>query len=309
MKCNICDSERLRNYLNHKDINLLQCQQCKIIFIDKIPSDEIIRNYYQDEFYDKKKSERFKKLFEITLGMLRYIRVSAIQRFCKRPGKMVDVGFSRGVTMRILKSKGWQTFGTQVSLSSYEHAKKNGLNVFLGDVASAEISSHSIDLVTFWHVLEHLKYPDQYLKGTNRILKNNGRLIIEIPNIGSPIAKLFKEKWFALDLPRHIYHFSPYSLDFILRKNGFLVVKKTYFSLEQSIFSLLQSILNLFNSKNNLLFDSMKKKLNNLDFFLVVYNWLLAGIFLFPCILFSLLISFTSKGDIIRFYCVKTKEA
>lgn len=307
VKCKGCGSESFDNYLNCNQIDLQQCRRCKLIFISDIPSDSIITNYYQDAFYDKEKSKRFIKPFEVILALTRYFRVLAIQQFCKCPGKMIDVGFSRGITMRMLKSKGWQTFGTQISLNAYKNAKTSGLDVFLGDLKSARLAPESADLITFWHVIEHVKDPDNYFKEANRILKKNGKLIVEVPNIGSPLAKLFRKKWFALDLPRHLYHYSTKSLNFILEKNGFYVVKRIFFSLEQSIFTLLQSILNLFNYKNNVFFGILKKN-RKMDFFSTTYNYFLLAIFLIPSIILSWLFGVFRFGDIMRFYCIKVED-
>jgi SAM-dependent methyltransferase len=242
------------------------------------------------------------------LKLSRYLRVLAITCFCKKTGKMIDVGFSRGTTMKMLEARGWEVFGTQISPIAYKNARKKGLNVFLGEIKYAGIAPKSRDLVTFWHVLEHVKDPGEYIKETNRLLKDSGKLIIEIPNIASPIAKIFGKKWFGLDLPRHIYHFSPESLKHILIDNGFCIVKERYFSLDQSIFSLLQCILNLFNHRNNVLFSSIKKNAK-IGFFPAFYNWLLAAIFLVPSLLIAPLMGFLRCGDIMRVYCIKVNDS
>lgn len=304
MECNSCNSHGFSIYLSHKGLNLMQCGHCGLVFIDKIPGDDNLKEYYQDKFYDKRKAERFIKPFEVGMRFLRRWRVWSIQGFCSGSGKVVDVGFSRGTTLQMLKDRGWEVLGTQISRNAYDNAKRSGLNVFLGELAGAGLVSKSVDLVTFWHVLEHLRDPAFYLKETARILKDGGKLIVEVPNAAGINARLFKEKWFGLDLPRHLYHFSPRALSILLKKSGFRIAKEEYFSFEQNPFSLLQSILNVFNRRHNILFESIKKN-RRTGFFEKLYNWLLAGIFIFPSLLFSWLAGIFKKGDIMRFYCLK----
>lgn len=307
MKCNNCKSDKIKKYRIHSGNTLLKCGACDLIFINKMPRKNTLLNYYGDTFYVKENSERFGRILEWILAQLRYLRIRSIRKFCKHSGKMVDVGFSRGTTMKLLKSGGWQTFGTQISINAYKNAKRKGLDVFLGELESAKIESSSIELVTFWHVLEHLRNPCTYLRETNRILNNNGKLIIEVPNIGSPIAQFFREKWLGLDLPRHLYHFSDRSLSSILKNNGFIIMKRDYFSFEQSIFSSLQSILNLFNTRNNVFFDTIKKN-KKVNFFLKGYNWILAGIFILPSSVLAFSAGLLHAGDIMRYYCIKVKN-
>lgn len=307
MKCNNCNAKNIKVYMKNSVNDMVRCEKCGLVFVKKMPSKKTISDYYQDEFYDKEKSERFGELFEMIVGLSRFFRARAIGKLCRKPGRMADVGFSRGTTMKMLRSKGWQTFGTQISLNSYNNAKKNNLNVFLGDLKSAKIPSRSVDLITFWHVLEHLRNPDSYLQEANRILSNNGKLVVEVPNIGSPVAKLFRKKWAGLDLPRHLYHFSSKSLKSIVKKNSFKIAGRKYFSFEQSIFSMLQSVLNLFNCKNNVFFDSIKKN-KKVDLFSKVYNWILALIFIAPCAVLSWILGLFRLGDVMRFYCIKVKD-
>lgn len=309
ISCNGCGSGKIKEYrFKLKDSQLFQCQNCGLVFSDF--DKNMIDDYYdRSEFYDKK-GKRLKSFFEKLRSLLRCSRVNTINSICKKAGKMIDIGFADDRILDNLKSSGWETMGTQLSRNAIERARQRGLNVYLGELNSADIASKSIDLVTFWHVLEHIKDPSGYLRESSRLLKDNGHLIIEVPNVASPIVDIFKEKWVGFfSLSKHLYYFSPRSLSLMLKKNGFLVIRKDFFNFEQNVFTLLQSFLNLLNPKDNLLFRSFihsgKEKGSA---FLLLYNYLLAAIFILPSLLISLLLGVLQCSDVMRFSCVKSAD-
>ncbi len=307
--CNGCGCGRIKEYrFRLKDSELFQCQNCGLVFsnFDK----DIDEDYYdKNEFYDKE-GRRLKFFFEKLRSLLRYSRINTINSICKNTGKIIDIGFVDDHILDKLKSSGWETMGTQLSRNAIAKARQRGLNVYFGELKAAGIASESIDLITFWHVLEHIKDPGGCLKETNRLLKDNGHLIIEVPNVSSPIAQIFKAKWVGFFAQsRHLYYFSPRSLNFIHEKNGFSVIRKDFFNFEQSVFTLLQSFLNLLNPKDNLLFRSFIHSEEGKDFtFLLWYNYLLAAIFILPSLVISLLLGLLQCGDVMRFSCVKSAD-
>jgi SAM-dependent methyltransferase len=99
------------------------------------------------------------------------------------------------------------------------------LNVFTGTVEEAKFENDFFDVIILNNVLEHLFDPKTTLNEINRILKNNGTLVIGIPNANSFEAKIFKKYWSAWDLPRHLYHFTPNTIKSLLNKTGFQVLE------------------------------------------------------------------------------------
>jgi hypothetical protein len=99
-------------------------------------------------------------------------------------------------------------------------------------------------VVVIWHVLEHADNPISMIQETVRILRPGGMLVVAVPNFGSFQARIFREGWFHLDLPRHRYHFTPDTLLRCLSGNGFRIMRRHTFSIEQNPFGFIQSLYN-----------------------------------------------------------------
>ena len=100
------------------------------------------------------------------------------------------------------------------------------------------------DAVVIWHVLEHADNPMQMIREAARILRPGGIIAIAVPNFGSFQARIFRESWFHLDLPRHRYHFTSDTLLQCLSRNGFSIINRHTFSIEQNPFGFIQSFFN-----------------------------------------------------------------
>jgi 2-polyprenyl-3-methyl-5-hydroxy-6-metoxy-1,4-benzoquinol methylase len=119
--------------------------------------------------------------------------------------------------------------GVDISENAVLCAKRQyGFEVFQGDILSAPFEANSFDLVTCWSCIEHIPNPAQAVKKIFTLCKPSGWLFIKTPNYDSLAAKLFKDKWYHLDCPRHLYIFSPLTIKALLSKSGFEVVKICY---------------------------------------------------------------------------------
>lgn len=301
-KCIACNSV-LKPFLKCNCDNLFHCARCGLAVLEDKPDSKKAVNFYQ-KFYDEQESERFQPLFESIVVFFRKSRVELIESFAKNKGKILDVGFGRPIDLEAFQQNGWSAYGTQIVPHVVKVAKQRKLNAFLGELQNAHYSSNKFDAITMWHVLEHLNKPQLYLKEAHRILKKGGTLILEVPNIDSIVAKTFGCNWFEMDVPHHVYQFTPKSLTLLLERNGFQIEKKTFFSLEQSPFSILQSFLNLFSKRRNILFDALKKT-HSVSFIIKLLNVLIAILLSPIAILLSVLFAVVGKGDVMRFHCIK----
>src|SRR3989344_1146297 len=191
---------------------------------------------------------------------------------------------------------GWKASGTQISKTAYINAKKRKLDVYYGELTKLNIKK-KFDVITFWHVLEHIENPNEYIKKCGYLLNNKGILIIEVPNINSFSAKISGNKWFLLDLDNHLYQFSLISLTKLLKNNNFIINKVSYFSIEQSPFSLLQTFLNLLKKENNILFRMMKKEVKTNYLYLIFCCTLYPFVFVF-----SIIAATFKRGEVIKIY-------
>jgi len=144
----------------------------------------------------------------------------------KEPGRILDVGCGAGHFLNGMKLRGWQTFGIEVSEGAAAYARERfGLEVHVGELEEAEFPAACFDVITLWHVLEHLHDPLATLMEINRLLKDDGLLVFAIPNWESVDARLFGEFWVGLDVPRHLYVFARPALESLLFEAGFKIVE------------------------------------------------------------------------------------
>jgi SAM-dependent methyltransferase len=161
----------------------------------------------------------------------------------RRPGRVLDVGCGDGSFLEALARQGWEVCGTELSESIAATARQRlGAGVRTGGIDGAGFGAGSFDLITFWHVLEHLDDPKLALTEARRLVKADGHVVVAVPNIESWQAGLFKEDWLHLDVPRHRWHFSPRTLGALAAQCGFCVERVRHFSIEYGPFGVMQGI-------------------------------------------------------------------
>jgi hypothetical protein len=120
--------------------------------------------------------------------------------------------------------QGWQVTGLHASLATVQHIRQEmGLCVLHGTLPHDQLRPNSFDLVTMWHSLEHVPRPFAILCEAHRLLAAGGKLLVTAPNIDSLPFRWFGHVWYALDVPRHLTHFAPWTLYLMLHRAGFRV--------------------------------------------------------------------------------------
>ena len=107
-----------------------------------------------------------------------------------------------------------------------------GLDVATGRFEDVDYPDSFFDVITMYHVLEHLYDPREALSKAYQLLRSEGLLVVAVPNFDSLQARLFRQRWYHLDAPRHLYHFTPRTLKMLLHKAGFKVLETRWFSIE-----------------------------------------------------------------------------
>jgi len=152
-------------------------------------------------------------------------RAKPISAF-KKNGRILDVGCGDGYFLKHMKDKGWETYGVEPGEVASKYAKDVlKVNVFKGELKEARFPNKYFDVITLFEVLEHLHNPSANLCEIGRILKEDGLLVITVPNFTGFASKIFKERRIAIDAPRHLYHFSQITLGKILEKMEFKVLR------------------------------------------------------------------------------------
>lgn len=266
--CIHCGSNNtLHLYDNHDYISgeifpIAYCQDCHTTYTPGNLDPDSLINYYGTDIYYGNAGRRFIGLIETMIGWFRHHRTQLIRHYHPQPGAVLDIGCGRGLMLAELKAAGWDSTGVEFSreLAQAGSAKHQLPIIHSYYLTDCQLPSQHFDVVTLWHVLEHLIQPLQTIEEIQRILKPGGHLIIEVPNIYSWQAKLSQGDWFHLDAPRHLYHFSPEGLQKMLRAKGFEVVKVSTWSLEYGPYGLLQGLLNRLTVAPNVLYCLLKRQ-------------------------------------------------
>lgn len=226
-----------------------QCKDCEIAWLKKFPKAEY------DETYYKGKSSIAQKLFSPIA--LFFYRVRETYAGNKKINTWIDVGAGEGGFVKTVHSK--RKIGVEVSKSGRKMMKEIGLET-LTDQQFLEVKGLNANVISFWHVLEHVEKPWEYLESAKRNLEKNGKIVVGIPDYTSLEAQAFKKYWFHLVPEYHIWHFSPSSFKKVLEQAGFSIEHIDYWSVEHHPTGVLQSFINKSsNSTENVLHKLIKR--------------------------------------------------
>jgi 2-polyprenyl-3-methyl-5-hydroxy-6-metoxy-1,4-benzoquinol methylase len=232
--CPVCSSKNISHVLTAKDhtvskenFEVWHCNHCTLRFTQNIPDIHNIGPYYQSIAYVSHSDTQeglINKLYHIvrnyTLQSKRKLVQSATEL---ATGSLLDVGAGTGAFASIMQTAGWNVTG----LEPDDTARKNALEKHQLQLQSPDnlyqLPANQFDAITMWHVLEHVHDLQGYMDTYHRILKQNGKLVIAVPNYTSYDAAAYQENWAAYDVPRHLYHFSPKSIDELAKLKGFTV--------------------------------------------------------------------------------------
>ena len=221
--CNLCQADNFSLLFTKDSLKIVKCLECGLIYVNPQPSEEDLRTIYQNGYFNGTWQSDYlteKKLY----GPRFRERLKDIDSL-KTKGKLLDVGCAVGYFLEAARQDGWEASGVEISSYASEFAKKSGFNVFTGRLEDAGYPDKHFDVVTLWHVLEHMRDPAGCLREIHRILKDSGVLAAELPNIGSKRSKKSGKNWDQLKPREHLYYFTPGALRRIVEKTGFQVVR------------------------------------------------------------------------------------
>lgn len=249
-----------RDYISGDRFELVLCQECGIAFTEPVPAADAWSKYYPADYYGAAGASRFRFPIEWVQTQFYSARVREVQRLTGgRPGRVLDVGCGRGFLLQEFRRRGWEVLGTEAEEKAAAHAQQIlQLPVRIGALESLDLPAAGFDAIVLWHVLEHLSDPSAMLAQVCRLLRPGGALLVGVPNFGSLEARLCRDKWFHLDAPRHLSHFTPPSLERALEHAGLRVCGRGWFAPEYDVFSLLQSLLNRSGLRHNYLYNLLR---------------------------------------------------
>lgn len=273
-----------------------------------VPPEEIGR-WYPQAYYGKE-NVRFNRLFETMTHLFRRRRARVLHDRVPH-GPVLDVGCGRGILLDQLRSLGYEAHGVEFTDTAAWHARRRlGLDVAAGDFLTLPHEADRFHAVIFWHTLEHFPNPVEAVARARELLRPGGLLAVAVPNFDSLQARLFGRHWFHLDVPRHYFHFGLRSLEAILARHAFRVVRTDHFCLEQNPFGWLQSFYNALGFPENLLYDLLKASGARQGTALEhPIAFVLTGVLLLPLLTLSLLLTpldaALRQGGTVEVYAIK----
>jgi len=224
--CPLCGKERAQEWLHAPDrfhgrrdrYVLLRCPACSLVWLSHPPKPDEMHQHYTDA-YDKLISAAGAN------SPARWKDRRTTLDLYKRSGSILDLGCSSGLFLATLPKGSWKLYGIEMSADSAKAAEaRTGAKVFVGNVLDAPFPPESFDVITCFDVLEHLHEPRRIMARVAEWLKADGIFYVQVPNIDSAEARVFGSYWHGLELPRHLFHFSPKSLEALANATGFRVL-------------------------------------------------------------------------------------
>lgn len=203
---------------------VVRCKTCGLIRTNPRPTQETIGYYYPDTYGPFQSTTQASEL-QTKLPFWKHTIKSLLQYNLEpippiSPGKMLEIGCASGRFMNLMAQKGWEVAGIEPDRKSAEKARELGYLVYTGSLEDAPKPALEYDLVVGWMVIEHLHDPVESLKKLYEWVKPGGWLAFSVPNIASLESRIFRSAWYALDVPRHLTHFTPKTIESMLSQSG-----------------------------------------------------------------------------------------
>lgn len=231
--CPVCGSEIFDPFISGKDyflsgekFEIVKCRKCGFRFTNPRPKAEELGKYYESTEYishsDSKKglfASVYQQVRKYTLGR----KLELIRKFHPQ-GEILDIGCATGQFLNYMSGHGWKATGIEPDEKTRNHAiSEYGLQVFPEEKLNS-FEKSSFDVITMWHVLEHVSDLNGRMEQLRDLLKPKGTIIIAVPNCNAYDAQKYGEFWAGYDLPRHLYHFTKSDMRLLAEKYEFTVV-------------------------------------------------------------------------------------
>ena len=231
-KCPLCGKTDFRkvmtcvdHYATGESFDLCRCVSCGFMFTQHFPSEDEIGRYYESPDYISHSDTReglMNNIYHIVRRHMLRKKQELISKYSNiAKGSLLDIGTGTGYFAQYMCEQGWNVTAIEKSPKARAFAQTNfGLDVFPPDVLST-LSDQTFHVITLWHVMEHLEHLNDTWDNLHRIIKDDGLLVIAVPNHLSADAQIYADMWAAYDVPRHLWHFSPSTMQQFGLKHGF----------------------------------------------------------------------------------------
>lgn len=246
-ECPACGDSRMHSlfrstdrlyHTTDKEFFVVECMNCRLIRLYPQPPPHELRNYYPDTYWFSATDSTAARLEEEYRRLVLRDHVSFVHRAIRESeeeGLLLDVGCGGGLFLRMMTELGYHGVGLDFSLDAAGTAwREHGIPVVCASLSKAPLEKESCAAITMFHVLEHLYDPGSYLEAAHRLLKPDGRLVVQVPNASCWQFLMFGKAWNGVDVPRHLINFRKSDLDGLLDACGFEVLRHKHFSLRDN---------------------------------------------------------------------------
>lgn len=242
--------------VSNEKFELIYDEQFEMLVTTPQPKKEKLGSYYESEDYishtDSKKSF-IDRIYQIVKGYTLNKKLALINSFQTEHKNLLDIGCGTGDFLVNCKKGGWNIVGVEPNINAQKlvasKLRNDKTTKFYSDLL--EIKTEKFDVITMWHVLEHVPNLEEYISKLKSLLKPNGVLVIAVPNYNSYDANYYKQFWAAYDVPRHLWHFSKKSIQVLFSKQKMKVEKTLPMKFDSFYVSLLSEKYK--NGKSNII--------------------------------------------------------
>lgn len=235
--CPVCEAVRWKRVFDVNDhsisketFTIIECDNCSLRYTSGAPASDQIARYYKSENYISH-TNTSKGVINLVYQWVRKFMLGKKRKLITQvatisTGTLLDYGSGAGAFLAHMKKAGWNATGVEPDADARSTAHRDFGVELLKPTDLNNLSAAQFDVITLWHVVEHIHALDKTIAQLKLLLKPQGVILIAVPNYTSLDAYHFGPYWAAYDVPRHLYHFSPHSMDVLMQKHGLKVVDK-----------------------------------------------------------------------------------
>lgn len=223
VKCGLCGADDTELVTVEDSFRIVRCKRCGLIYLNPRPKEKDLLKFYDDFFStDEESVSQWSRLMK---GVYEETKRNIEREYSSE--KLLDMGCGLGLFLKLWDPKKWELYGIDISNKAVGYAKSKGLNVKGGSLEKTDFSDNYFDVITMFYVLEHLPHPLEVLKEARRILRNDGLLVIRVPQsiAAERFLRFFGVRRNLFHPPMHLYDFSTEILGEFLLKAGFKKIK------------------------------------------------------------------------------------